>query len=218
MKKFILLVGCLTLVSAAGCRQVSQPGKPAEAIPPRATFKPLPATASPQLELLVEGTNEQINITTEYDPAYVKINYPGGDVPTKTGVCSDVLVRAFRKAGVDLQKEVHEDMVQGWYSYPKKWGANGPDSNIDHRRVLNLMTYFNRKGKSLPISNKGADYFPGDVVAWDLGGGMDHIGMVSNLWSESDRRWLIVHNIGAGARVENVLFAWKITGHYRYFQ
>jgi uncharacterized protein YijF (DUF1287 family) len=218
MKKLFFLVSCLILVSAAGCRRVYQHKKPAEAVPPRAILKPWPATASPQLKLLVEGTNEQTNITTEYDPAYVKISYPGGDVPAETGVCSDVLVRAFRKAGVDLQTEIHEDMVRDWDSYPKKWGARGPDSNIDHRRVLNLMTYFNRQGKSLPISNLGDDYLPGDVVAWDLGGSMDHIGIVSNLWSESDRRCLIVHNIGAGARVENVLFAWKITGHYRYFQ
>jgi len=121
------------------------------------------------------------------------------------------------KAGIDLQKEVHEDMTRAWSEYPKKWGAGSPDSNIDHRRVLNLMTYFNRQGKSVPISNNRDDYLPGDVVAWDLGGGMDHIGIVSNMWSESEKRCLVVHNIGAGARIEDVLFSWPIIGHYRYF-
>jgi len=159
----------------------------------------------------------QAGVTTGYDPSYVKIDYPAGDVANETGVCSDVVVRAFRKAGIDLQKEVHEDMARAWSEYPKKWGAGGPDSNIDHRRVLNLMTYFNRQGKSVPISNNRDDYLPGDVVAWDLGGGLDHVGIVSNMWSESEKRCLVVHNIGTGARVEDVLFAWPIKGHYRYF-
>jgi uncharacterized protein YijF (DUF1287 family) len=157
-------------------------------------------------------------VTTGYDPSYVKLDYPLGDVPKETGVCSDVVVRAFRSAGVDLQKEVHEDMARAWSEYPKKWGTSAPDANIDHRRVLNLMTYFARQGKLLPVTGHADDYLPGDVVAWDLGNGLDHIGLVTNFWSESEKRCLVIHNIGAGARVEDVLFAWKITGHYRYFQ
>jgi uncharacterized protein YijF (DUF1287 family) len=147
----------------------------------------------------------------------VKIDYPNGDVPAETGVCSDVVVRAFRKTGLDLQKEVHEDMTRAWAEYPRKWGAKGTDSSIDHRRVLNLMTWLNRQGKSLPVTQDRADYLPGDVVAWDLNEGLEHIGILTNLSSESDQHYLVVHNIGAGARIEDVLLAWKIVGHYRYF-
>jgi len=179
--------------------------------------KPFPATVCPQLRQLVESAIEQTKITTGYDPSYVRINYPGGDVPIETGVCSDVVVRGFRKAGVDLQKEIHDDMGRAWPDYPKKWGANGRDPNIDHRRVWNLMTYFKRQGKSLPVTTSREDYQPGDIVTWDLGNGADHIGIVVNSWSENRNAYLMVHNIGAGARVEDVLFSWRITGHYRYF-
>lgn len=187
---------------------VTQPSPVAQSLPPN---------ASPQLKQLIDAAIEQSKITTGYDPAWVKIDYPNGDVPRETGVCSDVIVRAFRKAGMDLQKEVHEDMSRAWSEYPKKWGAGGRDTNIDHRRVLNLMTYFNRQGKSRPITNDRADYLPGDVVAWDLSDGLEHIGIVTNLLSEPDKHYLIVHNIGSGARVEDVLLTWKIIGHYRYF-
>lgn len=166
---------------------------------------------------MLDGAIAQAGVTTSYDPAYVALDYPGGDVPEKTGVCSDVVVRAFRKAGIDLQKEVHEDMKAARSAYPTKWGAIGPDRNIDHRRVLNLMTYFTRHGKSLPISSNASDYQPGDVVAWELTSGIDHIGIVTNMLSESEDRYLIVHNIGAGTRIEDVMFAWTIKGHYRVF-
>ncbi|MDQ2922152.1 MAG: DUF1287 domain-containing protein [Acidobacteriota bacterium] len=185
--------------------------------PPPSAARPLSTNASPQLKQFVEAAIEQSKVTTGYDPSWVKIDYPNGDVSSDTGVCSDVVVRAFRKAGIDLQKEVHEDMARAWVAYPKKWGASGTDTNIDHRRVLNLMTYFDRQGKSLPITNDRADYLPGDVVAWDLSDGLEHIGILTNLSSEPDKHYLIVHNIGAGARVEDVLLAWKIVGHYRYF-
>ena len=152
-------------------------------------------------------------VTTEYDPAYVKLAYPNGDVPMKTGVCADVIVRAFRQVGLDLQKELHEDMKQSFAKYPKKWGAKAPDKNIDHRRVPNLMTWFDRKGKTIPLSS--TDYQSGDVVAWDLGGGLTHIGFVSD--SKGDKYYKIIHNIGAGVQLEDRLFAWKVMGHYRYF-
>src|SRR5262245_9281359 len=169
------------------------------------------------LERLIQAAINQTQYTHHYDPSYVRITYPGGDVPIDRGVCSDVIVRAFRSAGIDLQKEIHEDMTQNFSSYSNKWGARRPDSNIDHRRVQNLMTYFDRKRKALAITDKREDYLPGDVVAWDLGGGLLHIVMVSN-----SKSWLaghnqIVHNIGAGARHEDVLFSWKLIGHYRYF-
>ena len=166
---------------------------------------------------MLEGAIAQAGVTTGYDPSYVALEYPGGDVPEKTGVCSDVVVRAFRKAGIDLQKEVHEDMKAARSEYPKKWGAIAPDRNIDHRRVLNLMTYFTREGKSLPLNDNAADYQPGDIVAWELTSGIDHIGIVTNMLSDSEDRYLIVHNIGAGTRIEDVLFAWTIKGHYRFF-
>ena len=187
------------------------------AVPPRPKLKPLPDNASPQLKQMLDGAIAQAGVTTEYDPAYVALEYPGGDVPEKTGVCSDVVVRAFRKAGIDLQKEVHEDMQAARSSYSTKWGSNAPDKNIDHRRVLNLMRYFERQGKSLPISDAADDYKPGDIVAWELSSGVDHIGIVTNMMSDSDGRLLIVHNIGAGTRIEDVLLDWTIKGHYRYF-
>jgi uncharacterized protein len=208
---------CLLLILATSCQRPSQKRGVAEVVPPSSVARPLSANASLQLKQLVEGAVEQSQVTTGYDPSWVKIDYPNGDVPSDTGVCSDVVVRAFRKAGIDLQKEVHEDMTRARSEYPKKWGASGTDSNIDHRRVLNLMTYFDRQAKSLPVTTDRADYLPGDVVAWDLSEGHEHIGILTNLSSEPDQHYLIVHNIGAGARVEDVLLAWKIIGHYRYF-
>jgi uncharacterized protein YijF (DUF1287 family) len=177
----------------------------------------LAPNTSPQLKQLVESAIDQTRVTTGYDPSYVGIDYPGGDVPLETGVCSDVVVRAFRKAGIDLQREIHDDMGRAWSVYPKKWGAGRPDPNIDHRRVLNLMTYFDRQGKTLPITTNRDDYLPGDIVTWDLSNGIEHIGIVVNTWSDVGRGYLIVHNIGAGARSEDVLLNWKITRHYRYF-
>ena len=181
-------------------------------------LRPLPANASPELKQVVASAIDQVGKTTGYDPSYVKLDYPNGDVPLDRGVCSDVIVRAFRKGGVDLQKEVHEDMERAWSEYPRKWPASVPDANIDHRRVLNLMVYLQRQGKALPITNNPSDYLPGDVVSWDLASGLDHIGIVSNAWSTAQQRYLVVHNVGLGTRSEDVLFAWKITGHYRYFQ
>ena len=186
-------------------------------MPSNPVVKSLPDDAPPQLKQMLDGATAQVDVTTGYDPAYVALDYPGGDVPEKTGVCSDVVVRAFRKAGIDLQKEVHEDIKAARAEYPRKWGAIGPDRNIDHRRVLNLMTYFTRRGKSLPISYSASDYQPGDVVAWELTNGIDHIGIVTNMLSNSDGRYLIVHNIGAGTRIEDVMFTWTIKGHYRFF-
>lgn len=183
---------------------------------PRTTEWPLPQNA-PQLKPFLASAIEQTGITTGYDPAYVRLDYPGGDVPQETGVCSDVIVRAFRKTGIDLQKKVHEDMSAAWSAYPQRWGNARPDSNIDHRRVLNLMTFFARQGKALPMTTTRDDYLPGDIVAWDLGGGVPHIGVVSNLVAESPKHFLIIHNIGAGTKAEDVLFNWKITGHYRFF-
>jgi uncharacterized protein len=179
--------------------------------------RPFAANVSPTIKRIVEDAIAQAEYTVSYDPSYVKLSYPGGDVPLDRGVCSDVVIRSFRKVGVDLQKEVHEDMTRAFAAYPKKWGLSRPDPNIDHRRVPNLMTFFERKGRAVSATGDGADYQPGDIVTWDLGGGQTHMGLVTNVWSDAAGNYLIAHNIGGGVRVENVLFGWRITGHYRYF-
>ena len=211
------LVLLICVFAASGCQRQTRVVSRKPPVPPDAQVKPLPANAPPHLKQMLDGAIAQAGVTTSYDPAYVALDYPGGDVSEKTGVCSDVVVRAFRKAGIDLQKEIHEDMTAARSDYPTKWGAISPDSNIDHRRVLNLMAYFRRHGKSLPVSYDATDYQPGDIVAWDLTSGIDHIGIVTNMLSNSEDRYLIVHNIGAGTRVEDVLFDWTIKGHYRFF-
>jgi len=218
MRNLLALTILLSLLTVSACQQRQMHTlNQGPAVPPRPKLKPLAGNASPQLKQMLDGAIAQAGVTTEYDPAYVALEYPGGDVPEKTGVCSDVVVRAFRKAGIDLQKEVHEDMQAARSSYSTKWGSNAPDKNIDHRRVLNLMKYFERQGKSLPISDDADDYKPGDIVAWELSSGVDHIGIVTNMMSDSEGRLLIVHNIGAGTRIEDVLLDWTIKGHYRYF-
>lgn len=151
-----------------------------------------------------------------YDPSYYTIDYPNGDVPADRGVCTDVIIRAYRMQGIDLQKEVHEDMKAHFNVYPQKWGMSGPDKNIDHRRVPNLMVFFTRKGTVLPKSQNSADYKPGDLVCWNLGGGITHIGIVVNRKSADGMRYLIVHNIGGGQVLADCLFEFEIIGHYRY--
>jgi len=159
-------------------------------------------------------------LTTEqrviYDPSYYSMTYPGGDVPADRGVCTDVVIRAYRKMGIDLQKEVHEDMRSHFSLYPNNWGLKTTDRNIDHRRVPNLRVFFSRHGTTLPLSNNANDYLPGDIVTWNLGGGITHIGIVASQKTPDNSRPMIVHNIGAGQVVEDVLFAFEITGHYRY--
>ena len=168
---------------------------------------------------LVAAAVERTHHNVRYVSAYIRIPYPGGDVPADTGVCTDEIIRSYRTVGVDLQKEVHEDMVANFAAYPNKrrWLLAHPDSNIDHRRVPNLMVFFQRKGESLPLTTRGQDYAPGDLVTWDLGGGVPHIGIVVDQKSSGSGRYQVVHNIGEGPKMEDVLFNWKITGHYRYF-
>jgi len=157
-------------------------------------------------------TNKQVI----YDGSYYSIPYPNGDVPDGIGVCTDVVIRTYRANGLDLQKEVHEDMTANFNLYPKIWGLKKPDTNIDHRRVPNLMTYFERQDSKLPITNNGSDYQPGDIVAWDLGSGTTHIGVVVNTPSTDNQRYQIVHNIGGGQVLEDCLFDFEIIGHYRF--
>ncbi|HJQ38173.1 MAG TPA: DUF1287 domain-containing protein [Thermoanaerobaculia bacterium] len=165
---------------------------------------------TPPLQKMLAGAKEQVGKTRSYDPSYRSISYPNGDVPLETGVCSDVIIRAFRNAGIDLQVLVHEDMKRNFSAYPKKWGLRRTDTNIDHRRVLNLATFFRRKGRAVT-----GDYKPGDIVTWNLTPTLPHIGIVSDV--KRGNRYLIVHNIGSGAKIEDMLFDYEITGHYRWF-
>jgi uncharacterized protein YijF (DUF1287 family) len=155
-----------------------------------------------------------------YNGAYVSIPYPKGDVPATQGVCTDVIIRAYRKLGIDLQKEVHEDMKRNFSKYPKTWGLKKTDTNIDHRRVPNLETFFTRKGQELPVTQNPSDFKTGDLVTWIINGKLPHIGIVTHLKSSPDasggKRPLMVHNIGAGQVLEDCLFSYKIVGHYRY--
>ena len=175
------------------------------------------------LERFVAAAVERTHHIVRYDGSYVRIPYPGGDVPASTGVCTDEVIRAYRAVGIDLQKEVHIDMLNHPFAYPRKWGNSwrasnlaSTDTNIDHRRVPNLMVFFRRHGDALPLSADASDYHPGDIVAWNLGGGIMHIGMVVDQESPQSGRYLVVHNIGRGPQMEDVLFNWQVIGHYRY--
>lgn len=152
----------------------------------------------------------------EYDPAYYKISYPNGDVPKGKGVCTDVVIRAYRKLGIDLQKEVHIDMSKNFAKYPKTWGLKSTDTNIDHRRVPNLQTFFTRHGEVKAVTEKAEDYKPGDIVTWMINDKLPHIGIVVNKKTLIGNRFLIVHNVGNGQVMEDCLFKYKLTGHYRY--
>jgi uncharacterized protein len=160
---------------------------------------------------LVAAARAQVGVTTEYDPAYVGLSFPGGDVDAKTGVCSDVVVRALRGLGIDLQERIHQDMKAHFSQYPKKWGLSSTDTNIDHRRVPNIATYFARRGYERPVTTDPANYQPGDIVWIKLP--LDHTGIVSD--RTVDGRPLLIHNVGRGAQEEDVLFSWNIVGHYR---
>jgi uncharacterized protein YijF (DUF1287 family) len=181
-------------------------------------FPQTSARSSALTPQLVAAAIERTQHTVRYDSAYVRIPYPNGDVPADTGVCTDEIIRIYRSVGIDLQKEVHEDMAANFSTYPNhtRWGLAHTDTNIDHRRVPNLMVFFTRKGQKLSPSSRAEDYVPGDLVTWDLGGNVPHIGMVIDRKSPQSGHHLIVHNIGAGPKMEDVLFNWRITGHYRY--
>jgi uncharacterized protein YijF (DUF1287 family) len=185
-----------------------------------AQVQPTEAAARQEfLKKLVAAAVERAQHMVRYDPAYVEIPYPGGDVPADAGVCTDEVIRAYRAVSVDLQKEVHQDMKKHFSEYPRIGSkpARHPDTNIDHRRVPNLMVFFGRKGETLKITERAEDYAPGDLVTWDLGGDVPHIGIVVDQKSPASGRYMIVHNIGRGPKIEDALFSWTITGHYRYF-
>jgi uncharacterized protein YijF (DUF1287 family) len=173
---------------------------------------------SPSLDDVIEAAMERAKHRVIYDGSYRGIDYPGGDVPDSIGVCTDLIVRAYRAVGVDLQKKVHEDMSAAFDRYPTIWGLSQPDRNIDHRRVPNLQTFFRRHGSVLSVTGDPNDYSAGDLVTWMLPGNLPHIGIVTHERSRDGERPLIVHNIGRGPEVEDMLFDYKITGHYRYVE
>lgn len=164
---------------------------------------------------LVHAALDRTRVTVRYDPAYVSLKYPGGDVPADTGVCTDVVIRSYRKLGLDLQKLVHEDMKAHFSAYPKNWGLSRTDPNIDHRRVPNLQTFFKRRGSSLPVTQVADDYEPGDLITCTVAGRLPHIAVVVPAPDGGSRPW-IVHNIGQGPQCEDRLFEFPLTGHYRW--
>lgn len=196
MKKLIILI----LLAIPGLVSAFRPGEPAD-------FS----------KKLSQAAIERTQHTVRYDGRYRKISYPNGDVPDHLGVCTDVVIRSYRKLEIDLQKDIHMDMKDHFDKYPRLWGLSKPDPNIDHRRVPNIQTLFKRKGILLPITKNPNDYVAGDIVTWMLPGNLPHIGIVIDSRSEDSSKPLIVHNIGSGVVVEDMLFDYQITGHYRYY-
>jgi len=179
-------------------------------------FSLLTASSAFADQALVQAAKDRLKHRVTYNGAYMKLDYPGGDVPSHIGVCTDVIIRSYRAAyGFDLQKAVHEDMKANFSAYPDNWGLTRTDRNIDHRRVPNLETYLKRQGAKLSTSREPSDYKAGDIVSWRLGGGLPHIGIVSDRKS-ADGTPMIIHNVGAGPQEEDVLFAYKINGHFRF--
>ena len=219
----LALAGALAGVSGSAASAAMSSGVRAGAVKfavraQTADARPLPGAATPsnaaRIQTIVDAAKSQVGRTTSYDPTYVPLAYPGGDVPIQTGVCTDVVIRAFRAIGIDLQVVVHQDMLRHFSSYPRT-GLSQPDSNIDHRRVRNLATFFTRSGAAVVQSQVAADYLSGDIVMWDVGR-LAHTGLVVDSLVPGTDRHLIVHNIGDGAQLEDILFAFPITGHYRY--
>ena len=202
---FIYIVATLFLI--AGCDNIQK-----GAVVPRSK------EPSGFPEKLSKAALKRIRHQVRYDPSYRGIKYPGGDVPADTGVCTDVIIRSYRALGIDLQKDVHEEMKSHFDVFPSRriWGLNSPDPNIDHRRVPNLQMMFTRKGESLAVTGRVEDYIPGDMVTWSVEG-RPHIGIVVDRKSRKSKRYLIVHNIGRGPVLEDMLFEYPITGHYRYY-
>ncbi|MBU2708419.1 DUF1287 domain-containing protein [Zooshikella marina] len=194
IKKYLLLTNIVTVFTLSFCQ----------------------TTIANQAQKLVDAAIERTNQKVTYDGRYVKIPYPNGDVPNNIGVCTDVVIRSYRKLGIDLQKLVHEDMKRAFDVYPKLWGLTKTDTNIDHRRVPNLQTFFKRHGTVLPVTDNASDYRPGDIVTWLLPGNLTHIGIIIDKKNIFRNRPLVVHNIGHGTVAEDMLFDYKITGHYRY--
>lgn len=183
-----------------------------------AVINPVQAEPDTFNSQLVQAAMARTEHKVRYDGSYFQLDYPNGDVPANIGVCTDVIIRSYRQLGVDLQALVHEDMQGNFAQYPSKriWGLTRPDKNIDHRRVPNLQAFFTRNGQVLTVSHDASDYQAGDIVTWMLPGNLPHIGILVAQQANDTQRPLVVHNIGAGPQLEDVLFEYSITGHYRY--
>ncbi|MDL5366881.1 DUF1287 domain-containing protein [Xanthomonas sp. NCPPB 2654] len=210
---------CIALAIAA-CKPQQEGPAPA----PRSATPPDSAAHSParpglpaDVRTIIAASRERMSLGEVYDPKYYTMAYPGGDVANDRGVCTDVVIRAYRHLGIDFQQLIHEDMRRDFSAYPQLWGSQSTDRNIDHRRVPNIERFLTRKGASLPISDRAVDYRPGDLVTWRLAGGLPHIGIVSDRHAPSSDRLLILHNIGAGTAEDDVLFSYPIVGHFRYY-
>jgi uncharacterized protein YijF (DUF1287 family) len=201
-------IGAMLLFALLAACRPSPPEPPQAAPAPAAAAVPAPPP-------LVAAARRQIGVTLLYDPAYVEMPYPGGDVPAERGVCTDVIVRALRDGGLDLQQSIHQDMRAHFADYPQQWGLQAPNHSIDHRRVPNQMRWFERQGWSRAITVNAADYVAGDIAAWKLNGsGLLHIGIVSDR-KATDGTPLVIHNIGNGTQEDNILFRHTVIGHYR---
>lgn len=217
----ISLAALAMVLATASCSPDAAQAAPGNAIHQDAAADR--ASAAPRIDIppsartVVDAARARTRLGEVYDPAYFAIAYPGGDVPADRGVCTDVVIRAYRKIGMDLQVLVHEDMRGHFSAYPRTWGLKSTDKNIDHRRVPNLQRFFERKGASLTVSSHPDDYRAGDLVTWLLPGNLPHIGIVSDRLAPGSDRPLILHNIGAGTAENDILFAYRITGHYRYY-
>lgn len=210
MRRVRLPTLCLVLLVLAACRDET-PVAVETTSPPTTAADALPVVSPP----LVAASRAQIGVVRVYDPAYFSLSYPGGDVPSDRGVCTDVVIRALRTQGLDLQQAIHDDMRTHFDQYPRQWGLSRADRNIDHRRVPNQMRWFERHGWDRAVSQSADDYSPGDIVAWKLtGSGLLHIGIVSDRRSH-DGTPLILHNISAGTQEDDLLFQHAIIGHYR---
>jgi uncharacterized protein len=222
MKRIQIILLCVLAASVLGCGTSPSPSVTSVVVSPTSlsiatpTRRPdranLPQDVGTRIALAAE---DQVGVTTIYDPAYVRLAYPNGDVPIERGVCTDVVVRAYRAVGVDLQARVHEDMAKNFSVYPKDWGLTAPNANIDHRRVQNLTKYFERMGRQIKDTTD-ASFKPGDVVAWQLSGWMQHIGIVAVDKVPGTNRNYIVHNVGAGTQKEDALHWFTLIGHYRW--
>ncbi|WP_369979334.1 DUF1287 domain-containing protein [Xanthomonas bundabergensis] len=222
MSKFSVLfgIGICVVLSATSCKPHQEEPTPAprssnsdDAVAHPAARDNLPAS----VRTVIAASRARTSLGETYDPTYYSIAYPGGDVPNDRGVCTDVVIRAYRHLGIDFQQLIHEDMRQNFSAYPRLWGNASTDRNIDHRRVPNIETFLTRKGASLPIGDRAVDYRPGDLVTWRLTGGLPHIGIVSDRHAPGSDRPLILHNIGAGTAEDDILFAYPIAGHFRYY-
>ncbi len=213
--KYILLLGLF--INSLGCQENKE--KPKSIVEIKEIKKNISIEVIQPKTFAEKLSNAAISIIDPevvYTPSYVGIKYPNGDVPEKTGVCTDVVIRAYRKLGIDLQKEVHEDMKINFSKYPKTWGLKTTDKNIDHRRVPNLETFFTRKGEKLAVSQNSNDYKTGEIITWMIGDKLPHIGIITHLKSNDGKRPMIVHNVGGGQVLEDCLFSYTIVGHFRF--